>query len=483
MRTNLQQILKSSSEQEILFWCYALISLLGLFTAVATGIYAVAGVPLALAFVYLTIVDFRVVFYLLLFCLPLSTEIILPNGLGTDLPTEPLMVGLAFVFLLYALRHGKAAIQPAFLLHPITLLLFLHWGWVGISALTSSLFWVSGKFFLAKSWYILTFYFLAGYLLRNDQSFRRLFWLIFWPLLTTILIILVRHARFGFAFSEVFHVLTPFYRNHVTYAALMALFFPFVLMALNWYPRYSRKWYIIIGGLIVLLAGIYFAYTRAAYLSLLIAGGAYYVFRWRLTRWAVLAGTFAVIGFFGYMAQNNTYLEYAPNYNKTITHLEFDDLLEATYKGEDISTMERFYRWVAGYYMVRRKPVFGYGPGNFVNFYESHTVTSFQTYVSDNPERSGIHNYFLMTAVEQGIPGLVIFLLFNFALLLFGERIYWESPTVEKRSIVMGVLMSLVVINAFLLINDLLETDKVGTLYFLQAAILVNMDLANRRLT
>ena len=47
---------------------------------------------------------------------------------------------------------------------------------------------------------------------------------------------------------------------------------------------------------------------------------------------------------------------------------------------------------------------------NFYPNYQARTVRSFTTYVSDNPERSGIHNYYLMTAVEQGIPGLLVYL-------------------------------------------------------------------------
>jgi hypothetical protein len=40
------------------------------------------------------------------------------------------------------------------------------------------------------------------------------------------------------------------------------------------------------------------------------------------------------------------------------------------------------------------------------------------------------------------------------------------------------VLLSTVVIDAFLIINDLIETDKVGSFFFLAMAILVNQDLA-----
>jgi O-antigen ligase len=128
--------------------------------------------------------------------------------------------------------------------------------------------------------------------------------------------------------------------------------------------------------------------------------------------------------------------------------------------------------------MAPHQPILGWGPGTFVSFYKPFAVTSFQTYVSDNPEQSGIHNYFLMVLVEQGIPGLLIFLAFLVVVLLRGERLYHAlAAWPERQRIVMAVLLSLVVIVAFLLINDLVETDKVGSFFFINIAILVNQDI------
>ena len=70
---------------------------------------------------------------------------------------------------------------------------------------------------------------------------------------------------------------------------------------------------------------------------------------------------------------------------------------------EDISTMERVYRWVAGVEMVKDKPIFGFGPGTFYSAYKAYTLSSFQTYVSDNVDHSTVHNYFLLTFIEQGL--------------------------------------------------------------------------------
>ena len=176
-----------------------------------------------------------------------------------------------------------------------------------------------------------------------------------------------------------------------------------------------------------------------------------------------------------YLVQGNRYLDYAPDYTQTVSHQQFDNLISATYKLEDISTMERFYRWVAGGNMVPYRPIVGFGPGNFVENYEAYTNNNFETYVSDNPERSGMHNYFLMTLVEQGFPGLVLLLLFLGSILYYGQSFYVRQTSPEARAAVVCALLSVIVVGAFSILNDLLETDKVGSLFFIATAILINM--------
>nr|WP_256534366.1 O-antigen ligase family protein [Lewinella sp. JB7] len=227
-------------------------------------------------------------------------------------------------------------------------------------------------------------------------------------------------------------------------------------------------------GLLWVLA-IALAFTRAAYVALALAGIAFVLIRRRWLKPALLAALVAGVAVAAYLAHDDNYLNYAPNYDTTIAHQEFDDLISATYKLEDISTMERFYRWVAGGNMVPYRPVAGFGPGNFVELYEAYTNNNFATYVSDNPERSGIHNYYLMTLVEQGYVGLVLLLLFMIGILVYGEELYHRQRDPLARAAVMAGLLSVIIVEAFSIINDLLETDKIGSLFFLATAIVITM--------
>lgn len=462
-------------QSQMLFKAFALILLSSLFLGIALDMYYLAALPAFLLLVYVTIIDFRKIFFLLLVCIPLSTEFYFPNGLATDLPTEPLMVGLMLVYLVYILRHAREK-GSQFLRHPITLLVLLHFFWILAATITSSSFIVSLKFSLAKLWYIVVFFFLAGSMLKTTKDFKHFFWCILIPLLATIAFVWIRHAPSGFSFKTVSGVLDPFYRNHVNYASLLALFTPLVWFARQWYERGSFKRRVINVSLLVLLLAIQFSYTRTAYLTLVIAIGAYFIIRWRLSRLVVAFALIGAIALVGHFVSNNTYLQYAPNFERTVTHQSFDNLVEATIKMEDISTMERFYRWVAASHMSSDKPWVGFGPGNFYNFYQSYTVNSFETYVSDNPEKSGVHSYYFMTLVEQGFPGLVIFLMLCIYALIRGEQAYAWIQDKTRKNIVMACLLSLIIICSFLLINDMIETDKMGSFFFMFLAVLVNME-------
>ena len=442
---------------------YVAIILVSVFAALILEEYLLLFLPLGVLILYLLVLRPKIIFFLLLFSLPLSTEITFSNGWGTDLPTEPLMLLLFAIFPIW-IAWNPHLLSKKFLTHPITIILFIHLFWVLITTLNSSNFIVSFKYFLAKTWYIIVFYFLTGIF----QDFKKAIKFIFYPLLLTVIITLIRHALIDFSFGEVHKVFHPYQRNHVNYAAMLTLFLP--LLWLLWKEEQKKIWMV---GIIVFLIGIYFSYTRAAYVSILLMGVAWLIFEKRWARPVLGIGLVISILAVGYLFYENQYLNYSTNYEQTISHKEFDQLISATYQGKDISTMERFYRWVAGARMGAEKFIFGFGPGNFLNFYKTYTVDAFRTYVSHNPEGSGIHNYFLMVFAEQGLIGLLIFLTLIIVFFVKGENLYFKN----KSRVVLTILVSMVTIIAFQLINDLIETDKVGPFFFIYLAVLVHFEI------
>lgn len=404
------------------------------------------------------------------FLLPFSIELYLPGGLGTDLPSEPIMVIIAIGTILLWLINLKS-IPAKYILNPLSLLIILHVAWILLTAIWSSDPLISFKFFLAKTWYVIPFYFLPLYLFRKHIFLKEIGLTLLPAILLAIAFVFYQHSAYDFSFKDVNRAVSPIFRNHVNYACLLAIFFPILWFLWTEYKARSIARFLLFVSFVSLVIALYLTYTRVAHISVFIAAASFVLIKYKLLRYAIAFGSLiTIVGVF-FFVSNDRYLEYNPDFEKTITHYRFDNLIEATTKGEDISTMERVYRWVAGYQMIKEKPISGFGPGTFYPNYHAYTIRSFKTYVSDNPDRSGIHNYYLMTFVEQGILGLLIFLSICFTALLRGEIIYHRLRDSNLKNILMASLLSLIIICAILLINDMLEADKVGPFFFLCLSI------------
>lgn len=459
------------------FTGFALVSLISLLAGFAMRQYALLVVPFVLVFGFVALVDFKKIFYLLLFALPLSTEVTF-GSFGTDLPTEPIMVALMFAFFVFILARPRQ-LPFKFVQHPIILLLLLHFLWMAFVILFSENQVVSFKFLLAKTWYIATFVFVAALILNRKVELKKFFWLIYIPMTLTIIQVLIRYAALGFAFDDVNLPMPPFYRNHVNYAAMITAFYPFIFLATTWYQPGTFKRRLLQLSKVLYLVAIYFSYTRACFLGLFLAGVAYVLMQRGLLTWAFRGVIVVILAAIIWLSRENHFLRLAPDYTKTVYHSNFNDHLVATYELTDVSSMERVYRWVAAFNMIPQRPWTGVGTGNFYPYYQSYTVVDFVTYTSDNEEKSTVHDYFLLTAVEQGIPGLLIFLLLSLALFHYGEKGYRAAKDPEKKRIILTIIMSFVIIYVNLSLNDLMEVDKTGSLTFMNMAMLVNLLIGN----
>lgn len=461
------------------FFVFSIIACLSVFLTAATVRFEWLLLPIALLFTYQLVSDFRPLFFLVWFLIPISTELDLPGGISLDFPDEPLVIIMMFTYLVYLIQQGKS-LNLSFFRHPLTLLLLMHLSWIFLSMITSNIFIVSFKYFLSKIWYVTVFFFMSGHFIKQHKDQILLVKYVSTTLVFTVIYALIRHSIVGFSFVDVNKILEPFYRNHVNYACLLALFLPYIWYIIGCYEKgtFKRRLWIVIA--VLLIIGIQFSYTRAAYVALFAAFGAYYVVKLKFIKPTLAIALVSIIILVFSLVRNNKYLDYAPDFNKAITQQNFDKLVEATYKMEDISTMERVYRWVAGAHMARVHPIVGFGPGNFYNFYKSYTISNFKTYVSDNPEKSSVHCYYLLMIIDQGYFGLLFFIVLLFGALIYGEKIYHKTINKIDKRFVMAAILSLIIIAILNLINDMIETDKVGAFFFLALAIIVNIDIKNR---
>lgn len=461
-----------SKDQLLLFIGFAGITVASLVGAILTEFYALAALPVALLFGYLALIDFKKIFYLLLFFLPLSIDLDFSNGLSIDFPSELLMVALMAIFILFIIAR-PGLFDARFLTHTITILIISHLFWIGIMVLHAENHMVSFKYFLAKNWYVLTFFFLGGAILRTEKAIKTFFWCIYIPLTLLVIQVLIHFATYSFDFEFVNEPMYPFFRNHVNYAAMVTIFYPYIWLAATWYQKGTFKRRLLNFSKVLYVVAIYLSYTRACYLALAAAAGAYVLINWNLLKPVLIATLAIAIIALSTLSDGNKYMKLAPEYTKTIHHKNFEDHLVATVNLQDVSSMERVYRWIAAFYMVADRPVTGFGPGNFYPYYKRYTVSEFETYTSDNDEKSTVHNYFLLTMVEQGIPGLLIFLTLTFAIFYTAQSAYKRCRDIKNKRIILATSLSLVMVYSNLLLSDLVEVDKTGSLFFLAMGMLV----------
>jgi O-antigen ligase len=420
-----------------------------------------------------------IIWLLLLGSIAFSAEIQVTESLGTDLPDEALMLLVSFAAVLYFIYRKGAGLARIFQ-EQLVLLLIVQWLWHIICSVFSADILISLKYCIAKTWYYIPFVLLPCHLLTDKKSMQRAAAFLWMPLLIIVPIILVRHAQQGFLFDGINGAVTPFFRNHVNYAAFLVCMLPVIFFTRRFCPHQKQR-HLLMVVLAILGIALFFSFSRGAWLAL--AGGALagWCVRRKLILWLIALSGIAAITLVLWLSQNNRYLNYHHNYKKTIYHANFADHMVATFQNQDMSNAERFHRWIAGLRMSGEYPLTGFGPATFYDHYKPYTVSYFRTWVSANEEHSTVHNYFLLLLVEQGVPGLLFFVILITAFFATAQRSYHRLINTGNHVFEAAVVMCCTIVFAMILIlnllSDLVETDKVGSLYYLCIGVLLAVKL------
>jgi O-antigen ligase len=456
---------------------YALFAL-GCWGAIYFGQIVGLAALLALGVAFGLIAYPALLFLILVASIPWSIEYSVTPSLATDLPDEPLMLLMSFVVVALLVQRGKKW-EGRLLSSMLFVVLLLQVGWYAVSAALSSHTLISFKYLLAKGWYLLAFVGAPLLLLRERKDYVRLGGVLLVSMVAFTLLVLVRHGGNGFTFESTNASLEPFFRNHVNYSALLVVMVPILLAFLSFTTAtYKRALMILL--LIVLLGALYLSFARGAWLALFVGAAAYWLLRKRLLVWAYITALLLVIGALFWLKTDNRYLRFAHDYETTVFHTDFREHLLATYQLKDVSTAERFYRWIAGVRMIKDTWQTGYGPNTFYYHYQRYTVPAFKTWVSKNEDRSTVHNYFLLTIIEQGVIGLLLLLFLLGSMFYTAQRLFHAMQDKFGQVVMatLAVILSMICTVNFL--SDLIETDKVGSVFYICLAILIIGELKAR---
>lgn len=460
-----------------IFLAGGLLFLCALLGAVYFNLTFLALIPAVLCIIFIFLKDVRYAFYLLLFTLPISFQYLEKY----DFPDEPLMILNVGFFLLFCLFNYSKIKLKSLLIHPLFVSVMLTLVWLVVAVIMSKNSVLSSKFLLKKLWYIIPFLFFPIILFQEKKVIIKSYQLVFFSLFAVVLIVLIRFSAVNFAFDMVHDPLQPFFQNHVMYGSMVSILIPFIVAAFFLSRKLSVQWMLSLAAFLIFLLAVYFSYSRAAWMAVLFAGVCYLATRFKLMHLVILGFYTLVFILVFWLSQKNTYLSYKPKFERTIMHESLEDHILATIQGTDISSAERYYRWIAALRMSKDNLAFGVGPNNFYEYYKAYTITSFRTWVSRNPERSTTHNYFLFMLVEQGIPGIILYAALIFLIFFYGQKVYHRQVERFNQIAVMSALCCIAAIFINNFFSELLETDKIGSLFYMSIALIIAVDLKSRR--
>lgn len=464
------------SSKKIWFYVISLFFVLANAVLLYNERFELLGFPVLILLAYLALFKLDVLYYIVIFLVPLSINLDdmgVDLGVGIALPTEPLIVGMMLIFILKLFYDGK--FDRKVLSHPISVLLLLQLAWIVMTTIASSNPLISVKFLLSRLWFVSVFYFLASQFLKTEKNQRQMFWLYVLGFVPVLLYTFVEHSMRGFSQSSANWVMNPFFNDHTSYGACLAMVFPFLLWQ-SFSPKITgAKRIIVISLMLLFVLSITLSYTRAAWVSLIGALGVFVVLKFKIKSWVIWAGVILIGGFLT-LKMDDILEDLSRNKQDSSSNLS-EHIESISNVSSDASNLERLNRWKSAWGMFSDRPVFGYGPGTYAFEYAPYQRSKDKTIISTNSGDGGnAHSEYLGPLSEQGALGTVFMLGFIFVVCRTAVRVYKSNLAKESRMIGLTAFMGLITYYLHGILNNFLDTDKASALFWGFSVIILILD-------
>ena len=328
------------------------------------------------------------------------------------------MFGLLLLFIFF--QTQRKVITNKILKHPIVLSIFVYLFSLLICSITSTSQIISFKFLLSKLWFIVPLIFLGSIYFKEKNIIRQFLFLFVFSVFIVVLYTVINHASYDFGEQEGHWVMWPFFKDHTIYGAIIAMALPLAIGLL-----FSKKHDVLLKCLygiiiLVILIGLYFSYTRAAWLSVV---GAIFVFLFLKYKVKFKYLFFTAICMLAiiFISWDNIQMELKRNKFEHTTEEFSERIQSAANVSTDASNLERINRWECAIEMFKEKPVFGFGPGTYAFEYARYQKPESLTIISTNFGNMGnAHSEYLSALSETGILGF-------FSLILVVAVIFYSS--------------------------------------------------------
>ncbi len=434
--------------------------------------------PIGLLLVYFAIYQTEKVFISLAFLTPLSVNIEeFTQSFGLFLPTEPLLFGM--MLLLVAMEIQSPFLKKEIWRNPIIHAVLFYILIIIITAITSSHQLVSFKFLLARLWFIVPILIFGTHFFQKEKNRMQFLWLFIIATCIAIVYSLIHHSFYGFGEKEGHWVMWPLFKDHTIYGAIVALVLPLVI-AIYFAEKHSPLTQaVLILLIIIVLVGLYYSYTRAAWLSIICAAIVCLVVYYRIN-FKIVAGIGLVALIVIFFKWDQIQMELGRNKYEHTTE-SFDERLQsATNVTTDASNLERINRWSCAIAMFEQRPIFGYGPGTYAFEYAPFQEPENLTIISTNfGDMGNAHSEYLGALAEMGIFGLISLLGIVVAIFFSMITLYNKLPLSEtkNRVLLMGMIAATTTYFVHAFLNNFLDTDKAAVPIWAMCSMVIIMGI------
>ena len=401
-------------------------------------------------------------------------------GFTLNLPGEPIMMIILFMLLikyLMFLRHEKA-----FLFHPLTIAIIFNLFWIAVTAASSTMHLVSFKFLFSRLLYTGIFFFLGYHFFKEIKYQKTFIWLFSIALATTIILILSKHSQYFFAQHWSNKVTSPFFKDHTVYGAVIALFLPFMFgFTLKSKSLGLSNYHKVLAFVLslILIIGIIFSYSRAAWVSVLTAFSVFtlLLLGFRFRHFVILAAFVGLV-----LVLFWTSIMMSLGRTQSVSSTDFKAHFESISNvSTDVSNTERINRWNCAVRMFKEKPLLGWGPGTYMFKYAPFQRYRERTPISTNfGDVGNAHSEYLGPLSESGLPGMLSFIAIALILVSKGIFLYYNARNKQIKLMALMILLSLTSYLAHGVMNNFLHTDKTSVPFWALMGMMVALDINNK---
>lgn len=452
------------------------LSLMVVFSILNDALFLLA-FPVLLAVFYGALYHPLFLFLSLAFMAPLSVNIEeYTDSLGLFIPTEPILFGLMILFLFYQLK--RPFLPERIWSHPFILAIAVFLMWNLLSCMTSTHPLVSFKALLSKLWFLIPLLLFGTYFFKDILNVRRFLWLLSMGTFLVIAYTVINHSSYAFGEKESHWVMSPFYKDHTIYGAAVALVLSFPVALLFSKKQTPFSQFILIFLFIGILVGLYFSYTRAAWLSVFGAMILVSLIYFKVQiKWLLVSALCAAVLIL--YKWDSIQMELGRNKEEHTTEQFSERLQSAGNVSTDASNLERINRWTCAIEMFKERPIFGFGPGTYAFEYARFQAPENLTIISTNfGDLGNAHSEYLSALSETGLIGFIVFVVLVVVIFVRTIALVQKARTNNREIFILaiGILFSFSTYFIHAVLNNFLDTDKAAIPIFGMMAMVISLE-------